>query len=528
MSTNVAFQLAQKLKQSPTKIAEEIKKAVKNTSITKITTAGGGFLNFWLSEDLLRQSAIDVNSATGVYGHNNSHQKQQFVVEYSDPNPFKGLHVGHLYTSVVGDAIANLLEASGAIVHRVNFGGDVGLHVAKALWGILAKLGGEKPQELSKITPQDQIAWVSEAYVAGAKAYKADDSAKIAIEKINQQIYAIHAAGDKQSALAQIYWTVREWSYRYFDAFYEQIGSGFEKYYPESATAPAGERTVKEQLKAGVFERSDGAIIFDGEKHGLHRRVFITSQGLPTYEAKDIGLALTKWADYHFDKSIIITGNDITEYMKVVLKAIEQFEPEIAKRTVHITHGMVKLAGTGKMSSRAGNVLPAEEVLEATGQANQAANPESDEQIALGAVKYAFLKSQIGGDIIFSPTESVSLHGNSGPYLQYTHARAHSVLRKAGANSGKIGTSPLNAPERTLLLQLGQFPEVVETAAASYEPHQVATYLYELAQQFNLFYQGTRIIGSEAEVFRLDLTQAVATVLKNGLSLLGIVAPNRM
>ncbi|MFZ2513151.1 MAG: arginine--tRNA ligase, partial [Candidatus Saccharimonadales bacterium] len=305
-----------------------------------------------------------------------------------------------------------------------------------------------------------------------------------------------------------------------------------------------------------------------GEKFGLHTRVFVNSEGLPTYEAKDVGLSMKKWEDYHFDSSVIITGNDIVEYMKVVLKAIEQFEPNLAQRTRHITHGNVKLAGGVKMSSRKGNFLRAVDVIDEAAAANREATGQENVSTVLAAIKYSFLKNRIGGDIIFDPKESVALEGNSGPYLQYAHARARSILAKYQAPStndqtnskseipnahAKVETVILNDSEESFVpegdlstplrsaqddtLQLGErlltrklteYPEVIQKATQELMPHHICTYLYELAQEFNRFYEKNRVIGDDREALRLGLVETYADTLKAGLELLGIHAPERM
>lgn len=519
-ATNVALRLSKKVGQNPREIAEKIVSRLDGSQVQSAEVAGPGFINVTLKDEALLEMVVTDPEKTLL--------NKQVVAEYSDPNPFKVLHAGHLYTSVVGDAIANLLENAGATVHRVNFGGDVGLHVAKALWGMVADLGGELPEKLSQIDQTQRSEWMARCYQTGTAAYEDDESAKLEITAINTQIYDFHTQDDRTSRLAQIYWTCREWSYSYFDAFYAQIGTTFEKYYPESETAPLGLKTVQEYIGT-VYEESDGAIVFKGEEHGLHTRVFINKNGLPTYEAKDVGLALKKWQDYQFDKSVIITGNDIVEYMKVVMKSLEAFLPEATARTTHITHGMVKLAGGVKMSSRKGNFLRAIDVLEAAEQANTTANEGAgDTLVSLGAVKYAFLKQRIGGDTIFNPEESVSLQGNSGPYLQYAHARATSILAKTQAEQPSSVTDLLQPAERSLVRKLSEFPEVVAQATEDLAPHHICTYLYELAQTFNRFYEDNRVIGDERETTRLYLVSLYGTTLKSGLNLLGIETPEKM
>ncbi len=523
-ATNVALQLAGKLGKKPREIAEVLAEKLREQqgeTIAEISIAGPGFINIRLTD-----KALGVQVAAAPHPEPTDYKGQTVVFEYSDPNPFKVLHVGHLYQSVVGDAMAHLLERAGADLHCVNFGGDVGLHVGKTMWAIIRELGGEHPEKLQTIPGAQRSEWLAKLYVQGSQAYEEDQAAKQQIIDCNKRVYDVHASDDHDSAFAQIYWTCRQWSYDYFDAFYDRMGSHFEKYYPESQTAPLGVQTVKEQLAKGVYAESDGAVVFRGEPYGLHTRVFMNSNGLPTYEAKDVGLTMAKWRDYQFDRTIILTGNDIVEYMKVVLKSIEQFAPELAQRTIHITHGNVKLAGGIKMSSRKGNFLRATDVIDIVAEINRKATGKDDEQTVLGAIKYAFIKQRMGADIIFNPEESISLQGSSGPYLQYAHARARSVLAKASTKPKPL--TQFEADERTLARKISEYPEVVEQAVQDLLPHHIAVYLYELAQAFNRFYEHNRVVGDPREATRLELVTHYADVLKDGLELLGIHAPDRM
>lgn len=516
-ATNIALQLSKPAGKAPREIAEAIAGALKSDLIAEATVAGPGFINIKLTDKALVGLAL-AKPSKPLAG-------QTVVAEYSDPNPFKVLHAGHLYTSIVGDAIANLLENAGGTVHRVNFGGDVGLHVGKTMYVILQRLGGESPDKLNEVPAAERSEWLSSAYVEGTNLYEDDEAAKAEIITLNKRVYQLHNDQDHDSPFAKIYWTCRQWSYDYFDDFYARIGSKFEKYYPESETAGLGLETVKAQV-GKVFEESDGAIVFRGEDHGLHTRVFINSEGLPTYEAKDVGLIMAKKRDYDFDKSVVITGNEQEQYMSVVLKAIEQFAPELARATTHLTHGMVKMAGGVKMSSRKGNILRAADVLDAAAAANQQIVGTEDGQAALAAVKYSFLKQRMGGDIIYDPAESVAIEGNSGPYLQYAHARARSILAKV-----KVVDQPADTfepDERSLLRKIGEYAEVVEQATSELMPHDVCTYLYELAQNFNRFYERNRVAADPREAIRAQLVLAYANTLKTGLNLLNIPAPDKM
>lgn len=521
-ATNIALKLAKPNSLSPIEMANrlvgDIKKQLPDV-FSKIEVAPPGFINFQLADKILYEQLKN--------RPNTSLQGKIVVVEFSDPNPFKILHAGHLYTSIIGDAIANLLEQAGARVHRVNYGGDVGLHVGKSLWAMLDNLGGELPDKLETINPADREQWMSQAYVLGNKAYEENKLAKEQIIALNKRVYQIHQTNDHKSPLAKIYWTTRQWSYDSFDSFYKQLNITFERYYPESQAFPIGLELVREQLKKGVFQLSDGAVVFHGEKFGLHTRVFITAQGLPTYEAKELGVAELKRADYNYDLSIILTGNEQQQYMDVVLKAEEQFAPKLALSTTHLTHGMVKLSGGLKMSSRLGNIISAAEVLEATKQATLALSGKTDKRVVLAAVKYAMLKQRLGGDIIYEPEESVSILGNSGPYLQYAQARARSILAKAHSVSA-VTRLEFNQDERDLVLRLSRYPAVVNQACLELSPHLVCTYLYELAQTFNHFYEANRVIGDEREALRLELVKVYADRLKNGLQLLGIESPEKL
>jgi arginyl-tRNA synthetase len=523
-ATNVALQLAGELKRNPREVGEQLAVKLRESlgdEVKAVTVAGPGFVNIMLNDTMLARQA-EAAPTTKLQ----EYKGQVVVFEFSDPNPFKVLHAGHLYQTMVCTAISNLLTAAGGQVHNVNFGGDVGLHVGKTMWAILKELGGEHPEKLADIPAQGRSEWMAKCYVAGTNAYEEDETAKATIIKLNKQVYAVHSENDHQSPFAQIYWTCRQWSYDYFNAFYDRIGAHFEKYYPESETAPLGLATVKEQLAKGVYEESDGAVVFRGEPYGLHTRVFINSNGLPTYEAKDVGLTMAKWRDYHFDRTIIVTGNDIIEYMKVVLKSIEQFEPELAKRTTHLTHGQVKLQGGVKMSSRKGNFFRAVDVLDAASEANKQATGRDDDQAILGAVKYAFLKQRMGPDVIYDPVESVSLEGNSGPYLQYAHARARSILRKA--ENGERTITDLDDTERKLARKISEYPEAVQKSVHELMPHHICTYLYELAQVFNRFYEHAKVVGDPRQATRLKLVELYSDTLKDGLTLLGIAAPDSM
>ncbi len=487
-STNIAMQLAPKLGKNPREIAGQIKDALNNdAAISSVEIAGPGFINIFLTDTALQKNWS--LRAPQIY------KDKVVIAEYSDPNAFKALHAGHLYTTLVGNAISNIIEEAGAKIFRLNYGGDVGLHVARAMWGIIHYLGGEYPEKLNEIKESKRPEWISKRYVEGTSAYEADDEAKNQIIDINKKIYALFENNDKNSDFAQIYWTCRDWSYEGFKKLYNDLNvKPFDEFIPESTVTPLGIKTVQDGLSRGVFEKSDGAVIYSEDKSGLHTRVFITSKGLPLYEAKELGLAIYKWEKYKFDKSLVITANDIIEYMKVLFSAMSNFYPEVEERTTHLTHGMIKLSGGRKMSSRKGNVLMADDIINDAITANENSSGKADQDVAIGAIKYAFLKQRIGGDIIYDPEESVSLQGNSGPYLQYAHARACSILEKSDAQNATQFIN-LTVYERLLARELSHYQIALNKAINDLMPHHICTYLYGLSQVFNRFYENSKVVG---------------------------------
>lgn len=523
-ATNVALQLAKQVGDNPRKIAERIaEKLAESGEYEAVEVAGPGFINMTLKSEALL-ALIRREPAPYYAGQN-------IVFEYSCPNAFKELHTGHLYQTIFGDIAARLMLVGGAKLQRTSFGGDVGLHVAKCLYGMREELGGEYPDKLADIDSDAfaRSAWISSCYVRGAKAYEEDATAKDAIDELNKTIYGFHDTDDHESPLAQIYWTTRQWSYDYFDAFYALIDVAPQRYYPESQTAPVGMNVVNEQLAKGALKKSDGAVVFEGdEKKHLHTRVFVTSKGLPTYETKDIGVIWCEKTDYDFDHRYLLTGNDQKEYMRVVFAAAETFRPELAGTMTHLTNGTVKFADGKKMSSRLGNVTRAVDVIDSVRDKvkNLVSDPTMVETVTLGAIKYAFVRYKLGGDISFAVDDTVSLAGNSGPYVQYAHARARSVLAKVA--TGYTMPSEVRAEDRALVRKLGEYSEVVELAIQQLEPHQICNYLFELAQEFNRYYEKNQVVGSDYEQHRAGLVALYADTLRAGLAILGIDAPEKM
>jgi len=468
----------------------------KPEGVERVEMAGPGFINFYLSSKFFAESLAEILKEADKFGRGESLKEERVMVEYTDPNPFKEFHIGHLMSNSIGEAISRIIEWNGAEVKRANYQGDVGIHVASAIWGMQRE--------------------EADPYAAGAKAYAENPEAKKEIEEINRKIYD---RSDRE--INTLYDLGRRESLAKFEEMYEKLGTNFDFYFFESETAKIGQRIVEEN-KGKVFEESDGAVVFRAENldPSLHTRVFINSQGLPTYEAKDLGNAVNKYDKYKYTQSVVVTGNEIKDYFRVVLAALGQIYPDLAQKTKHLSHGMLRLP-TGKMSSRTGDVITAESLIEAVKE-----RVKGDEKVAIGAIKYMILRSNTGGDIIFDIDKSVSTEGDSGVYLQYSHARANSVLEKAG----KKGDARAEQGEvREVERMLYRFPEIIERAQAEYAPHHITSYLTELAGAFNNFYAHEQVIGDSAESdYRLAIVEAFRNVMRNGLTVLGIPAPERM
>ncbi|MFC1775562.1 arginine--tRNA ligase [Patescibacteria group bacterium] len=519
-ATNVAMVYAKQIGKNPKELANEIVSKIQlgapSAKLEKVEIAGPGFINFYLKDEVFIENLKEVLEKGDEYGKNSALGGKKIMFEYTDPNPFKPFHIGHLMTNAIGESLARILEFSGAEMRRANYQGDIGRHVAMAIWGLQQK-GWDG----------SDVAQNGEAYAYGNKMFEKEEKAKKEILELNKYLY--ERFGEEKS-VDEIYKTGRKVSLEHFDELYKTLGTKFDYLFFESDTWKKGKEVVEKNID-GVFEKSEGAIIFDGEKYGLHKRVFINSEGLTTYEAKDIGLAYAKSEAYKADEYITVTAVEQQEYFKVVFKALELLQPDFAGKFKSVTHGMMQFT-SGKMSSRKGNVITGESLL---GEAQEVAHEKMkdsgiadaekiSEQIAVAAVKYAILKQTIGKNIIYNEEQALSFEGDSGPYLQYTHARTKSILRKANYSGAKSFDGEIGAVEKKLL----EFPEVVLRAQKEYAPHYITGYLIELAREFNSYYANNQIIGSEEEEYRLALTQAVAQVLENGLTLLGIEAPEQM
>jgi len=544
-ATNVALsaQMLQTSKTyySPYEIAIDIKNrldddvSLKNI-VEKTEIAGPGFINFYLSDSYLVKEVNEVIEKKDGYGKNQEWQNQKVMVEYTDPNPFKQFHIGHLMSNTIGESLSRLIEFSGAEVKRVCYQGDVGMHVAKSIWGLreLLKEKNQTIEDIEKLDLDERAEFLGKGYALGATEFGESEKVKEEINALNMIIYE---RSDKE--IQKVYDLGRKWSLEYFETIYEKLGTKFDDYFFESEAGSRGLELVNEHMSDGVFEKSEGAVVFKGEKYGLHTRVFVNSLGLPTYEAKELGLAKTKYERYPYDKSVVVTGNEINAYFKVLLKAMSLIYLDLAAKQTHIGHGMLNLK-SGKMSSRTGNVVTGESLLFEVGDEIKKKMEESGKikeiesvdrvvnAVSVGAIKYSMLKQSPGKNIVFDFDTSLSFEGDSGPYLQYAFARAMSVLRKSKSESGEMMVGRIVDEEKDLLRWICRFEEVVSLAVKDMAPNFVCGYLIELASRFNHFYAECKIVGDKREGERLALTRTTAQILKNGLWLLGIETVEKM
>ncbi|PIR82704.1 arginine--tRNA ligase [Candidatus Kaiserbacteria bacterium CG10_big_fil_rev_8_21_14_0_10_59_10] len=517
-ATGAALQYAKQTGLAPRELAEKIVAALGTVEgVAKTEIAGPGFINFHLSSAALAETLQAARDEQ--WGRSKLYEGEHVLLEYTSPNLFKPLHVGNLVGNIVGESLARLFDFSAAQVTRINYPSDIGLTVAKGVWGI-QKTGAD---------PSD-IHALGEAYRAGNQAYEEGGDAKKEIDDLNRRIYegdaelnAVREAGVKTS-LAHL------------NAICKQLGTSFDFELFESEAGKVGAEIVRNKI-GEVFEESQGAVVFPGEKHGLHTRVFLNSAGWPTYEAKDIGNFKLKTGRYKsWTQYFVVTGAEQKEYFKVVIAAIRMLFPEAQQKIVaHVATGFLTPT-TGKMSSRAGNVITGESILADLGEAAKERAKESRaddtdalaQQVAVAAIKYQILKQAAGKDIIFDRERALSLEGDSGPYLQYSHARTSAILEKA-AEQGVTPKADAAAEPNDVARLVSRFPDIVERAAQMREPHIVTTYLVQLAGAFNSYYAQVHILdGSTSSPHKVALTDAVRQTLKNGLYLLGIPAPTLM
>ncbi len=527
-ATNIALVYAKQYDKNPRELAGEFVEklsAAKLPEIESIETAGPGFINFKLKPEVFGNVVEKIVAVGKTFGNHTRLSGQRIIVEYTQPNPFKEFHIGHLMNNIIGESISRLFEAHGTEVIRSTYHGDVGLHVAKAIWGLQSNGSGTEMTAHS----------LGQAYATGARLYEESEEVKKEISALNKVIY------DRSDPdVNMLYDTGREVSVRYFESLYARLGSNFDFHFYESQTAPLGKALVEEYLEKGIFEKSEGAVIYRGEKFGLHTRVFLSKENLPTYEAKELGcIALKKEKIGDFDLSVTITANEQNAFFTVVEKAAEEVFPELCAKLLHLSHGMMKLP-TGKMSSRTGDVITAESMIEMVkesarmklkdGVLSHAQQEDIAEKVALAALRYTVLRQSIGGDIIFDINQALSLEGDSGPYLQYACVRASTLLKKAEGIVEISSTLPLDWKTTHIERLLQRYPRIVDRAGREYAPHQLVTYLTELAGAFNSFYGSHKIIDASDSTsgYRLAITKAFVDIMSSGLHLMAIEIPEEM
>lgn len=559
-TSNAAMVYAKKLGMPPRALAEKIAAEFGKdlpVELSGLSIAGPGFINFTVKGEVIAKEVVKFAESAKTAGLGSSREGRfgsvkslehgsaeraigKILIEYTDPNTFKVFHIGHLMSNAIGESLSRLIEWSGAKVVRICYPSDIGLHIAKAIWAI-QKHAGEMPKDGAAI--QERTDFLGKMYVEGTAAYENDIAAKDDIDALNRIIYA-----KSSPEINALYEKGRKWSLEHFDALYEKLGTRFDDFIYESEMAPVGLDIVRHFLKKGIFEESEGATVFKGEPFGLHTRVFVSSQGIPTYEAKDLGLNLTKFKK-HPDaiQSVIVTASEQNDYFKVLTKVISLIDEKDGAKTRHIGHGMMRFA-EGKMSSRTGNVVTADSLITDIKAlvkeriADRGFSPSDAEEIAtdvaVGAIKYTILRSSVGSDIVFDSAASISFEGDSGPYLQYSAVRAASVQEKSenlnpkSETNSKSKIQKIQLPQNVGLLEklIMRFPDIAERARVEYAPQIIANYLINLAGAFNGFYASQTIIDDKDPLtpYRLALTRAFKSVMTDGLWLLGIKVPKKM
>lgn len=521
-STNIALRLAKELKKAPLEIAQEIASNIeKGDLIEKIEAVKPGFINIFLSQQTLLsqlQPIIESEQYGAIPAKN-----QKVMMEFGQPNTHKLPHIGHLFSYIYGESMARIFEYQGKEVFRANYQGDIGLHVAKCLWSVL-KNPEELPREKSL---EEKARFLQIHYQKGSVAYDESEQSKKEIDELNKKIY------QEDSEIYDIWQETRQWCVDFYKHLEQRLGINYNKSYFETMTAPIGKKTVLDNV-GKVFEESEDAIIFRGENYGQHTRVFINKFGNPTYEGKDTGLIQLKAKDFSFDQSYVSTAIEQKNYWDTVITACELLFPHLKGKLNHIDFGMINLS-TGKMSSRTGNIIDALGLIELVKNEIKKDYPNQPDDVvdtvALASIKYSFLKTEVFKNKAFDIETSISKEGDSGPYVLYTIVRCNSILEKDTANSKASNTSiEITDEEKKIMQLLYQFPEVISLAESSKSPHHIATYLFDIAQSFNLFYQKHPILKADDKTknFRLLLTRSTKKILENGLSLLGIKTVQKM
>ncbi len=534
--TNFALATAKQLGKNPIAVAVDLAQyldtQIDKTRISKVEVVGG-YVNFWIVLDV---KTVDKVSHTDFTG-------KKIAYEYTDPNPMKEFHIGHLMANTIGESISRLGQLAGAEVRRYSYQGDTGRHLAVTLWGV--RFLEDTWPDADSISITDKVKFLGRAYVAGSaklgelKALGEDSEeytqALKEVESMNQKVY-----DRTDEEVNVLYDQGREWSLEKFEELYAILGTTFNHYFFESVTGPIGRDLVLANMEH-FAKGENGAIVFEGEKYDLHTRVFINGKGLPTYEAKEIGLAKVKYDVWKYDKSFVVTANEQQQALTVVLKALSFVMPEVAAKNGYIFNGMMKFVGM-KMSSRTGKIVAGDELIETMMKASEEKMKEREispeerkdiaEKVAVAAIKFTILKQNFRKDIIFDPEKALALEGDSGPYIQYTGVRIQSLIKKAATAVERDGELDVEAIELSRMLM--RFEHVCYQAVDEYAPQHVAQFLIELASKFNSFYANTKIIvvneqgDISAQKNLIELCKVTYEVIEKGLWILGIKTVEKM
>jgi arginyl-tRNA synthetase len=554
-SSNLALIASKQAKTNPRELAEKIVDELKANpefqANYQTEIAGPGFINFDLKDNFIKESIQQLFDLKAAEIYEKTLKNQKIMVEYAHPNPFKSFHIGHLRNIIIGESVARILEASGAKVVRTNYQGDVGLHVAKFFYGFYNSKEIDS-QELKTI--DQKVDFMADCYVKGHNAYKDDPKAKEEINTLNKLIFK------KDSKILEDWQEKREWSLQKFEEIYQRLGSKFDKYYFESQMAEEGAKISEKAYQKGVLIKDDVCLIFKGEKYNLNNRVFVNKLGIPTYEGKELALAYKEFTDFgDLDQVIHVVANEQDNFFKITFFVEKLLDEKLfGDKQTHISYGMVQLKGE-KMSSRLGNIVLGETILNKakekilelmTSKENLKNKELSDkekekisETLAIASVKYSFLKVNPKKDILFDLKESVSLEGQSGPYIMYSYVRATNILKNPEINAilediklEKIKISlnnlvELSEPEKKLALNLIKFSEIIEQTVQKYQLSFLAEYAYEIANQFSNFYNYCPVTKEKDEakkIFRVYLIQVYQKILKQCFYLMGIKTIERM
>lgn len=557
--TFVTFPLTKSLRKSPAEIGQQIGQwLVDNTVIVSRFNVVQGFLNLSVADEVWTDLLASLRVDAPVLA-----KGQSVMVEFSSPNTNKPLHLGHLRNNFLGESVSQILAANGFDVVRTCIVNDRGIHICKSM--LAYQKFGQQPDG-SWETPEssgmkgDHL--IGKYYVLFDKAYKAEIEELVAggmdKEKAEKQAPLMQEAqamlrrweqGDKETV--DLWTMMNEWVYAGFEQTYRKIGTHFDKIYYESQTYLLGKEIVDEGLEKGVFYRKDdGSVWIDLTAEGLDQKLVLRADGTSVYITQDLGTTDLKFSDFHNDRSIWVVGNEQDYHFQVLFSIMRRLGRPYADGLYHLSYGMVDLP-TGKMKSREGTVVDADDLVQTVTDAARAAADEAtkgkmdeftpDEQetlfqmIGLGALKYYLLKVDAQKRMLFNPEESVDVHGHTGPFIQYTYARTRSVMRKA-ADTGlsvpaDLPAVPFHPTEQQLLFLLSQYTQRVAEAGADYSPSYIAQYAYELAKTFNQFYAEVSILNEPDRptlLVRLALTDLVGQTIKKAMGLLGIEVPEKM